>query len=375
MNFLPTELLQSRPGATEHAADSSAPGAIMDVQLAPRDTIPFRHADISFGTLSADVAARVVAAAGDVALVLDGDGVIRDYALAGRELARENFGDLIDRPWIETVTADSRRKVEEMLHDAATARVGRWREVNHRLADGSSIAVRYMTVEAGDDGRVIAIGRDLRGAAAMQQRLLQAQQSMERDYLRLRQAESRYRLLFDLASEAILVADGDSDRLVEANPAARRLLGLDDRGLAGRSLPSELAEEDRETAAALLRAVANGAAPGPALVRVARGRECQLSATLFRQDRTAYLLIRLTPVVAERLVEADPRQMLLDVLERLPDAFVVTDESLSILAENTAFLELAHLGHREQARGSAARAFPRTAGDRPRPDRRAPEGA
>ena len=45
----------------------------------------------------------------------------------------------------------------------------------------------------------------------MQQRLLQTQQSLERDYIRLRQAETRYRLLFDMAAEPVLIVDaGDA---------------------------------------------------------------------------------------------------------------------------------------------------------------------
>ena len=39
------------------------------------------------------------------------------------------------------------------------------------------------------------------------QRLISAQQSMERDYLRLRHVETRYRLLFQVASDAVLVLE------------------------------------------------------------------------------------------------------------------------------------------------------------------------
>ena len=57
------------------------------------------------------------------------------------------------------------------------------------------------------EGRVVAIGRDLRSIAALQQRLVEAQQSMERDYWRLRHVETRYRLLFQMATEAVLIVD------------------------------------------------------------------------------------------------------------------------------------------------------------------------
>ena len=62
-------------------------------------------------------------------------------------------------------------------------------------------------------------------AAALQQRLLQAQQSLERDYLRMRHVETRYRMLFELSSEPIAIVEGDGFRIREANPAAHAVLG------------------------------------------------------------------------------------------------------------------------------------------------------
>ena len=80
-------------------------------------------------------------------------------------------------------------------------------------------------MRVGRDGRVVAVGRDLRATAALQQRLVDAQQSMERDYARLRHVETRYRLLFQMTSEAVLIVDAASHKVVEANPAAAQLLG------------------------------------------------------------------------------------------------------------------------------------------------------
>ena len=64
------------------------------------------------------------------------------------------------------------------------------------------------------------MGRDLRPLAVMQQRLLNAQQSMERDYVRLRHAETRYRLLFQVSSEPVMIIDAGSNMVLDANPAA-----------------------------------------------------------------------------------------------------------------------------------------------------------
>ncbi len=81
----------------------------------------------------------------------------------------------------------------------------------------------YSAIDIGREDRFVVVGRDLRPLAAMQQRLINAQQSMERDYVRLRHAETRYRLLFQVSSEAVMIVDGSSNAILDANPAALAL--------------------------------------------------------------------------------------------------------------------------------------------------------
>jgi PAS domain S-box-containing protein len=59
---------------------------------------------------------------------------------------------------------------------------------------------------------------------------------MERDYSRLRQAETRYRLLFQMSPDPVLILDGTTQRVTEANPAAARLFGKEPRRSVGRPM-------------------------------------------------------------------------------------------------------------------------------------------
>lgn len=332
--------------------------AAAEARIDADGSVSFTAPATTLGSFDADLAARLTTVAADIALVVDSEGMIRDVAIASVELASETLAPLLGQRWVETVSADSVAKVDEMLRTTPANGVGRWRIVNQRRAEGdATVALRYMTVGAGDDGRIIALGRDLRSAAAMQQRLLQAQQSMERDYLRLRQAESRYRLLFDLSAEAVLVVDSATNRFVEVNPSARRLIGSEATTAAGAPFAGVFEPGSRDRAGAILASAATSVAADPVEVRLTPGgRDCRLSATLYRQDSSTYVLARLTPVTDIGRPD-DGRQMLIDVLDRLPDAFVVTDRSLDILAENAAFLDLAQFARREHARGQSLRRF------------------
>ncbi|MBI1186162.1 MAG: transcriptional regulator PpsR [Alphaproteobacteria bacterium] len=313
--------------------------------LPPKTDRAFARANL--GPIEADAAAKILASVGDVAMIVDADGIVRDLAVGNLDLARDGVGDWLDKRWADLVTVESRIKVEELLRDASDDGRGRWREINHATPRGGEIAVRYIAVGVGD--RAVVIGRDHRAAAALQQRLIQAQQALERDYARLRDAEARYRLLFQLATEPVVIVDAASKKIVEANPAAERLVGGADSGLIGRAFAKAFDADSQEDAAALL-AVANAAARANdegASLR-ANGRAFSARASIFRVDRTSLFLVRLAP--ADDAGDARPRnQRLIDVLERLPDAFVVTDADLRILECNEAFLRLARIGSREHA--------------------------
>ena len=319
----------------------------MTVQPPSPAAIAFREPDQAFGGLGADAAAGLVAAASDVALILDRNGVIRDVSVSSDDLAGHGIGDWLNQPWIDTVTDESKGKVAEMLHAAFSGQASRWRQVNHPGDNGTDIPVRYFALSAGDDGRVIVIGRDLQASAILQQRLLQVQQSVERDYLRLRQAEQRYRLLFQSASEAVLILDGASRRIREANPAVKKVTGRDPSAVIGHPFTTLLHASSFADAEDLLSSANSAAGGAGSPVRLTGGATCLLSASLYRHDRAASLLVRLTPEALAPV--ADPNAALTAVLARIPDAFVVTDTDLRILTANPAFLELTHLASREEA--------------------------
>ena len=304
--------------------------------------------------IDGDLAARIIAATGDVALVIDAGGVIRDVAVGSGDFEGEGFEACRDRRWVDTVSPDSRAKIEEMLAGAGSRNPPRWRQINHVLG-GGDVPIRYLALDAARDGRVIAIGRDMRAAAALQQRLLAAQQSMERDYVQLRQTETRYRMLFDQSAEAVFVVDTGTRRISEANPAAQRIAGQPER-LVGEAFVAVLDDASRDAALTLLGAVAAAEHGTAVSVTTTAGERCAMSATLFRQDRGSFFLIRIVAADAARPDTAHDAR-LVDVLDRLPDAFVLTDNNLGILAENAAFLDLTQSVRRDALRGSPLARF------------------
>ena len=313
----------------------------------------FQHPQTAVGDLDSGSAAALIAAASDVTLIVDANGTIKDTAFQSMEL----LGDLADstswfgRKVTDLVAPDSRGKVVRILAEAGTSAEPRWRHINHVGAGGQSVPVLYCGVQVGAGGRVVMFGRDLRALSQLQQRLVNAQRSMEHDYTRLRDVEMRYRLLFQLSGEAVLILDPQKRRVTEANPAAQAIFGASPvgQGLAELFAPDCMSGVDAE-----LDTVRSG---GPSVeqdVRLQHGsRTAKAKLSLFRQDEATMVLMRVTVQEPAGTGLPDIKSKLLRAVESAPDGFVVTDDDGLVLTANAAFLEMAELRHEEQARGQS----------------------
>jgi len=299
--------------------------------------------------LAPDWAATLITATSEVALVVDRGGIIRHVEFSGAEPPVDGAESWVGTPWVDTVTPESRGKIEQMLREATTAGTTRRRQVNHPSRAGADIPVAYNAVRA-EDGSVVAVGRDLRAISTLQQRLVDTQQAMERDYWKLRHVETRYRLLFQLSTDAIIVVDADTMKVVDASNAATRLFDLPAEKLVGRSFPLGIAVGSARAMEDLLAAARTTGHAGDVRITLADGRgESLASASCFRQENLTLLLVRLSRFAAPAGVSAT-REQVLALVQMAPDACVITDAEGAIVYANRAFLDLAQLASEEQAK-------------------------
>ena len=307
------------------------------------------------GDLGALSAANLIAAATDVAVVVDGHGFIRDVAFNKDELSLEldAQGRWMGSKLAEVVTPETRTKVKELLQDATVRKSSHWRQVNHPSPGGEDIPVLYSAINIGREDRFVVVGRDLRPLATMQQRLINAQQSMERDYVRLRHAETRYRLLFQVSSEAVMILDAGNNTILDANPAALALFDASAPRLHKSGFPGHFDAAGAQAIEALLAEVRATGRDNSARVHLANGqRECSIAVSLFRQENASLFLVRLSSgTSASESAALKATSTLLEYFEAAPDGLVITEFDGRIVRTNTAFLEMAQLSSSEQARG------------------------
>ena len=301
--------------------------------------------------LTPEWAARLIAGSSEVALIVDRHGIIRTVAFGSAEPLTEGAEEWVGTSFADTVTADTRAKVEQLLKEVQTTGASRRRQVNHRARGGADVPVSYTAVRL-DADHVLAVGRDLRSISSLQQRLVDTQQAMERDYWRLRHVETRYRLLFQLSTDAIIVVDADTMRIVDASGAAGRLFESATDKLIGRMFPLGIAAGSLRALDDLLAAARTTGHAGEQSIELAGDRgAAHVSASCFRQENMTLLLVRLATTESASLAPAVARTQVLDLMEHAPDSFVVTSLSGDILTANRAFLDLAQLASEEQAKG------------------------
>jgi len=218
--------------------------------------------------------------------------------------------------------------------------------VQQRFPNGTELPVEYSTIRLGGQSGLIAIGKNQQAVAELQSRLIATQQAREQDYWKLREVETRYRLLFDASHEAVLLIRADSLKVVESNLAAQRALNVSP----GQDIVPELAPAEAEMFLAMLgRVREQGRAPG-VMLHLGQDRSAWIiRASLMSSEPGPLFMLQLAPAsgvgTAGLSLGGEPASLPMDALvERLPDAFLVLDADGLILRANPAFLDLVQAG-------------------------------
>lgn len=298
------------------------------------------HFDASGSALSdidESAIAGLLGATADLALVLDHRGIVRQIVASCPQLPLD-AQRWIDRDWADAATASTRGAVRELLAEAIAAGKSGQRQVDHLAEGGADIPFVFTAVRLNDES-VLAVGRDVRAVTGLQQQLFMAQQALERDYSRLRQVETRYRMLFELSDESVLIIDPVTLRIVDANRAAGRFFATDPKRLVGRAFALDLDRTSESLIGDLLVRARTSGRPVETHVRLQSGQDLVVGASLVVQGDSSLVLLRLRPEAGDSGCDARlSAARIFELVRCAPDALLVADDSGRILSANCAFL-------------------------------------
>ena len=291
----------------------------------------------------------------DVTLLLDMGGVIREASVSSL-LSNESVDGWLGCPWVQTVPDFVGDKVRRIVEDARDSGISAFRQLTQRFPSGREVPIEYTTVLLGGSAGMLAVGKSLLAVAELQSRFIAAQQAMERDHWKLREVETRYRLLFNHSSEAVLMVGAKTFAIEDANPAALQALGIEASCLeAGgrRDLMAAIAPSERPAVRAMiLRAQEQGKTPG-ILIHIGDAREPWLvRASAVKGEPGPLMLLQLVPTTARTAAPArDALPSAEATLGSLPDGLVVIGQDGKIRRANQAFADMVELGSIESVIG------------------------
>jgi transcriptional regulator PpsR len=282
----------------------------------------------------------------DITLTVDSAGVIR-RAISAEALAGEPIEQWRGLRWIDTVPSEVAQQIERAVKGAQREGESSSFTVTQQLPSGRKLLLEYTTVKLGGKSGLIAIGRNLEAISELRSRLALVQQEREKDYWKLREIETRYRALLDASSGAVALVRVTNLRVVEANVAATKLLGL----LPGGEFLPRLADQDRRNLEATLSTTRlDGRAPSIALHLLNDG-PWSLRASMLTSEAGAFYLFQMAPLAESREEtgvgsqgrEGDPISVD-SIVQRMPDGFVIVDREGVARQANHTFLDLIQAG-------------------------------
>ena len=287
----------------------------------------------------------------DVTLLLDSSGVIREASVS-KLLSEEGVDGWLGQSWKSTVPEFVEEKVRRIIDDTRESGVSAFRQISQRFPSGREVPIEYTTVLLGGRAGFLALGKSLVAVAELQARFVATQQTLEREYWKTREIETRYRLVFENASDAVMLVQAGNMRIVEANPAAFEALGLNSATFdvaGGADLAAFVPPDEWAGVSTMIqRVLDHGQAPGILTHLGAQRRPWLARATTYKNEPGLLVMLQLVstgPQPAKVNVPSSPSPLSVEaIMHELPDGFVLLEEAGIIRQSNRAFADMVDMG-------------------------------
>lgn len=304
--------------------------------------------------LDINLAAKLLAYSVDLVLIIDQSGVI-EKCIDGSKPVSSNTSSLVGKKWLDTVAIDSQPKVNALLKTSEDQEEQKWRQVNQEIDGSASIPIQYSTIYFAKQNQLLAIGKDLSSISSLQQKLVESQQEIERDYANLHAIQNRYLQLFNSIDQAYLIVDSQTLKIVEVNKSAGFLVG-DLKKVQGKLFVNLFPAKDHEAIQSYLLESKSGILQSSIQTTLENLKEnVEISSTILREGNQNVCLVSIKPKSqAAQLGTANEQAILLSqALEDFQDGFIVCSSNGVILTSNNTFVSMSQSTQRDAILGKS----------------------
>lgn len=305
--------------------------------------------------IAPEILGNIIAEVADLGIVISETGEVLSVLVnplydSFRALERWENRDIRTALTTESVPKFESR-LEEFLDGKARIRPV---ELNHSDTVGTwEFPVRYSLHRIGPDGAILMLGRDLRPVAEMQQQLVKAQVALEQDYELQRENDTRFRVLMDATTNAMVFVAAKTGIVTEANAAAVALLDRPRDTLIGEKFHDLF--QGRKVGDLIGDLTTESIASSDAKVMATLRKtdtDVAIAPTLFRAAGERLLLCRIMPGEDAPVRPSDLTRNLQELYHATSDAMVFASETGAVLSANDGFLNLIDTAHDVSVRGT-----------------------
>ncbi|MBU3582969.1 transcriptional regulator PpsR [Polynucleobacter sp. 15G-AUS-farblos] len=304
--------------------------------------------------LDINLAAELLAYSVDLVLIVDKSGVI-ERCIDGSKPISSNTAALVGKKWLDTVAIDSQPKVNALLKTSEDQDEQKWRQVNQEIEGSISLPIQYSTIFFANQNKLVAIGKDLSSIATLQQKLVESQQEIERDYANLHAIQNRYLQLFNSIDQAYLIVDSQTLKIVEVNKSAGFLVG-DLKKVQGKLFVNLFPAKDHEAIQSYLMESKAGILQSSIQTTLENLKEnVEISSTILREGNQNICLVSIKPKshTANLGTVNEQAALLSQAMEDFQDGFIVCSSNGVILTTNNTFVSMSQSTQKEGILGKS----------------------
>jgi transcriptional regulator PpsR len=293
-------------------------------------------------SIPSEVMIDVVAATCDLALVCDSERTVMSVIASPNTALGARAANWPGSRLEDILASESWAKLKDRLDEASSETGAVFAlELNHADSVTFPYPIKYSLTKLSADGTFMMAGRDLRALAEVQQQLVHAQLSIDRDYEAQREVETRYRVVLEVNDSRVMIISMATGKIVDLNAAAVRMIGATRGEILQMPVSQEFEGRRRGDVLDNLVKVSGDPDADPVELTVRRTKQRVLvRPTLFRASGDRLLLCRIDLTERAKAESDDLGETLSRLYHGGVEAIIFIDADGKIKAANEAFLNM-----------------------------------